>query len=104
MTEAEQALLRFKGDNPMFNYYLGYIFDKQGKQQQALEQFKTAAGKSVESILPHRLKTVEVMNTALKHNPEDGKAYYYIERGRKCKKIVVLYDQGFRAQRPWQRK
>jgi tetratricopeptide (TPR) repeat protein len=85
LTEAEQVLLRFKGDNPMFNYYLGNIFDKQGKKQHALEQFKTAAEKPVDYIFPHRLKTVEVLKTALKHNPEDGKAYYYIGN--------ILYDK-----------
>jgi tetratricopeptide (TPR) repeat protein len=85
LTEAEQVLLRFKGDNSMFNYYLGNIFDKQGKKQHALEQFKTAAEKPVDYIFPHRLKTVEVLKTALKHNPEDGKAYYYIGN--------ILYDK-----------
>jgi tetratricopeptide (TPR) repeat protein len=85
LTEAEQALLRFEGANPMFNYYLGYIFDKQEKNQQALEQFKTAVGKSVNYIFPHRLKTVEVLKTALKQNPDDGKAYYYIGN--------ILYDK-----------
>ena len=85
LADAEQSLLRFNGDNPMFNYYLGYVFDKQGKKQQALEQFKSASGKSVESIFPHRLKTVEVLKTALNYNPDEGKAYYYIGN--------ILYDK-----------
>lgn len=83
--EAKQVLLRFEGDNPMFNYYLGYIFDKQGKKPKALEQFKNAAGKPVDYIFPHRLKTVEVLKTAIKRNPGDGKAYYYIGN--------ILYDK-----------
>jgi tetratricopeptide (TPR) repeat protein len=40
LTEAEQALLRFEGDNPMFNYYLGYVFDKQGKNSKRLNSLK----------------------------------------------------------------
>jgi tetratricopeptide (TPR) repeat protein len=85
LTEAEQALRRFEGENPMFNYYLGYVFNKQSKKQEALEQFKTAAEKSVDYIFPHRLETVEVLKTALNYNPEDGKAYYYIGN--------ILYDK-----------
>jgi tetratricopeptide (TPR) repeat protein len=55
------------------------------KEQQALEQFKTAAGKSVDYVFPHRLETVEVLKTAITHNSDDGKVYYYIGN--------ILYDK-----------
>ena len=78
LAEAEDALKRFKGDNPFFNYYLGYICDKSGDNARASAYFKTAAGQSVDYIFPYRLGSVDVLNTALKYNPTDGNACYFI--------------------------
>jgi len=76
--EAEDVLKRFKGENPFFDYYLGYIYDSYGKSDQAMQYFKSAAGKSVDYVFPYRLESVRILNTALKYNPTDGKAYYYL--------------------------
>jgi tetratricopeptide (TPR) repeat protein len=78
LTEAEEVFKRFKGVNPFFNYYLGYIADKKGDNAQALSYFKTAAGQSVDFIFPYRLGSIDVLNTALKYNPADGNAYYFM--------------------------
>lgn len=78
LMEAEDVLNRFKGNNPLFDYYLGYIYDKYGDEQQSLEYFKTAAGQSTDYIFPHRLEEIRIFETALKYNPSDGKAWYYI--------------------------
>ena len=78
LTEAEEALKRFTGNNPFFDYYLGYISDKNNDRVKAAEYFKSAAGKSTDYIFPYRLETIDVLNTALKYNPADGNAYYYL--------------------------
>ena len=78
LLEAEEVLTRFQGDNPIFDYYLGYIADKKGEKNTANKYFSNAANKSVDYIFPHRLETINILNTALKYNPGDGKAYYYI--------------------------
>ena len=78
LDEAEEIIKRFKGDNPFFNYFLGYIQDKKGETNQALSYFKTAAGQSIDYIFPHRLEEIEALNTALKYNPSDGNAYYFL--------------------------
>tara|TARA_R110002050_G_scaffold899_7_gene6394 strand:+ start:3038 stop:6355 length:3318 start_codon:yes stop_codon:yes gene_type:complete len=78
LTEAESVLLRYKGNNPLFDYYLGYIYDKNGNSGQALKYFKEAAEQPIDYVFPHRLETVEVLKTALEHQPDDGKAFYYI--------------------------
>lgn len=75
--EAENALSRFTGHHALIDYYLGYIYDRRGNNDQALRQFKAAAEHPVDYVFPHRLKTIEVLNTALKRNPNDGKAWYY---------------------------
>ncbi|MDD4590592.1 MAG: DUF5107 domain-containing protein, partial [Parabacteroides sp.] len=76
--EACEVLFRFKGNNPIFDYYLGYIADKNNQKESTLDYFKIAAEKTVDYIFPHRLETIEVLKTALKYNPADGKAHYYI--------------------------
>jgi len=78
LTEAEDVLKRFKGNNPFFDYYLGYIYDLYGDSIQALKYFKSAAGQSVDYIFPYRLGTIDILNTALKYNPTDGNAYYFM--------------------------
>jgi len=78
LKESEEVLRRFKGENPFFDYYFGFIYDKYGNKDQALKYFKSAAGQSVDYIFPYRLKSIDVLNTALKYNPTDSKAFYYI--------------------------
>ncbi len=78
LPEAEEALKRFKGKNPFIDYYLGYIYLKNNNAALALQSFKTAAAQSVDFIFPYRLGMVDVLNTALKYNPTDGNAYYFI--------------------------
>jgi tetratricopeptide (TPR) repeat protein len=76
--EAEEVLLRLKIENPIFDYYLGFINKKFNKTDVALSYFKNAAKKLVDNVFPHRLETVEVLKIALSLNPSDGKAHYYI--------------------------
>jgi len=83
--EAEDILLRFKGDNPIVTYYLGYLSDKRGNKAVAEQYFKTGNGQPVDNCFPFRLETINVLETALKYNPSDGKAYYYLGN--------ILYDR-----------
>lgn len=78
LTESEDILRRFDGKNPLVNYYLGYIQDKKGNKEQAEKLFKAGSDESVDYIFPFRLETIKVLNVALKYNPKDGKAYYYL--------------------------
>jgi tetratricopeptide (TPR) repeat protein len=78
LKEAAEVLLRFNGDNPLFDYYLGYIYDNYGNSDRASKYFNVAKGQSVDYIFPYRLETVKILKTALKYHPDDGNAYYYI--------------------------
>ncbi|NQU51973.1 MAG: DUF5107 domain-containing protein, partial [Bacteroidetes bacterium] len=78
LNEAEDVLLRFKGENPIVHYYLGFIQDKNGNRNEAKELFKTAQGLSEDNCFPYRLETVKVFKTALVYNDSDGKANYYL--------------------------
>ena len=95
LNEAEDVLKRFKGKNPFFDYYLGYISDKKGDSDKASSYFKSASTQSEDYIFPFRLGTIDVLNTALKYNPSDGKACYYIGN--------ILYEkQPEKAIRYWE--
>jgi len=76
--EAEDILSRYEGDYPMVPYYLGYLADKRGDKTAADRYFKKGSTLSVDYCFPFRLKTIDVLKTALNYNPGDGKAYYYL--------------------------
>lgn len=76
--EAEEVLRRFKGKNPMFDYYHGFIYSKRNKEDMAMAHFKAAEIYPVDGIFPWRLETVDILKEALRLNPNGGKAYYYI--------------------------
>ncbi|MBN1952240.1 MAG: DUF5107 domain-containing protein [Bacteroidales bacterium] len=78
LSEAEEVLNRFDGNHPVVDYYLGYIYDQYGEREQAIQNFNTAEAQPVDAVFPYRLETVEVLKTALKYNPQDGRAYYYM--------------------------
>ncbi len=93
--EAENVLLRYRGNDPIVQYYLGYIYHQLGNKDQAVDRFIKAGEMSGEYVFPFRLETINVLETALKHNPEDGKAYYYMGN--------ILYDkQPEAAVRHWE--
>jgi tetratricopeptide (TPR) repeat protein len=93
---AGDLLLRYKGENPIVNYYLGYVYDRTGNPSDAKKQFTIAAGKPTDYIFPHRLKTIDVLQTALKYNPSDDKAHYYIGN--------ILYEkQPEKAMASWEK-
>lgn len=78
LAEAEDILLRFTGVNPEVNYYLGYLQDKKGNKTDAGKYFKKGSEQSEDYCFPFHLETIYVLDKALKYNPNDGKAYYYL--------------------------
>ena len=85
ISDAEDILLRFKGADPIVNYYLGYIEDRKGSKTEAEKYFKAGSGLSADYCFPFRLETVKVLETALKYHPDDARAFYYLGD--------ILYDK-----------
>jgi tetratricopeptide (TPR) repeat protein len=85
LDEAENVLLRFRGNNPLIKYYLGYLSDLKKDRKKAEEYFTSASDQSTDYVFPFRLETIKVLETALIYNPEDAKAYYYLGN--------ILYDK-----------
>jgi len=78
LDDAEDVLLRYKGENPIVTYYLGYIEDQNGNRDQAKKYFSTAQNLSEDYCFPFRLETVKILERAISYNENDGKAYYYL--------------------------
>ncbi|HER07357.1 MAG TPA: DUF5107 domain-containing protein [Bacteroides sp.] len=83
--EAEDVLLRFKGEYPIVSYYLGYLAHRKGNREEAGKYFIAASRLPEDYCFPFRLETIRVLETALEYDPTDGKAYYYLGN--------ILYDK-----------
>lgn len=80
--EASELLLEHTKDAseqyPMASYYLGWIYDKLGETDRALEYFKEAASSNPNFCFPNRIEDVPVLHKAIELNKQDAKAYYYL--------------------------
>jgi tetratricopeptide (TPR) repeat protein len=83
--EACEVLRRFKGSNPIVKYYLGWLQERKGDKEGALKFFMEASAESVDHVFPYRLETLRILETAIKYNPGDSRAYYYMG--------TILYDK-----------
>lgn len=83
--EAENVLRRFTGKDPEVNYFLGYLSDIKGNTSEAKKFFQAGYEMPVDYCMPFRLEALKAFGSALKYNPADGKAYYYMGN--------ILYDK-----------
>lgn len=80
-TEAMEILERLekKGNSyPLLYYSLGYYHARGGDRQKALEYYTLAGTKPHDYCFPFREEMTEVLGDALKANPGDAKALYYL--------------------------
>jgi tetratricopeptide (TPR) repeat protein len=65
-------------DYPMLHYYLGYLYGQKGQKDEADKFYKTAAALPTDYCFPFRLESIDILNSALAHNPSDARALYYL--------------------------
>lgn len=89
---------------PMIFYYLGYFNRKRGEEDSATAYFKKASRMPPDYCFPFRRESVDVLRQALKDNPVDPKALYYLgnllfdhqpEEAIKNWESSVALDDGF---------
>jgi tetratricopeptide (TPR) repeat protein len=80
--------------HPFITYTLGFYLDLQGKTTEAGKQFELARQARSDYVFPHRLESIAVLKTALKYNPRDDKAHYYLGNLLYAKK---RYAEGMKA-------
>ncbi len=103
--EAIDVLMRMERQDsefPLVYYYLGYYLQKEGYGDKAAAYFNKASQMPPDYCFPFRWESVDVLKQALKENPEDSKACYYLgnllfdhqpeEAIRHWEKSVVLDD------------
>ncbi|MGD2094144.1 MAG: DUF5107 domain-containing protein [Phycisphaerales bacterium] len=64
--------------SPMVYYYLGYFAEKLGQEQRASEYYNLAVKMPPDYVFPFQYEVVEVLGRAMKVNPDDARAPYYL--------------------------
>lgn len=81
--------------HPMPYYYLGYFAGKLGQTEKAAEHYRAAMSMPAEYVFPFQPQAIEVLRQAMRANPSDARAPYYLGN--------LLYDwQPDEAVRMWE--
>jgi len=75
-----------KDTYPLVYYYLGYYFEQVGDQSEAQKNYQKGKEADRRYVFPHRLETIQVLHSALKIDPSDARARYYLGN--------LLYSKG----------
>lgn len=63
---------------PIVYYALGYFSSQKGDETQAKKYYRQAAQQNPEKCFPNRIEEVIILKDAIKQNPADAKALYYL--------------------------
>jgi len=81
---------------PMVYYYLGYLHQKKADRGRAMKYYAEASKMPVDLCFSFRAESIDVLTSAVKANPNDARAYYYLGN--------LLYDkQPDRAVNAWEK-
>jgi tetratricopeptide (TPR) repeat protein len=85
-----------KSISPMAKYYLGYYLGRLGDETKELSCYREAAQAAPDYGFPSRLEAIGVLHQAIRRNPSDARAHYYLGN--------LLYDlQPEVALKEWER-
>ncbi|HEY6118810.1 MAG TPA: DUF5107 domain-containing protein [Pyrinomonadaceae bacterium] len=63
---------------PIIHYTLGYLYEVKGEDARAREEYSLGSKGDTRFVFPHRVEEIDVLRAALKTNPQDGRAAYYL--------------------------
>ncbi len=66
------------GTLPLIQYTLGWLHEKIGDKKNALNHFKQAAALPPDYCFPSRLEEIALFESAMRVNPQDARAPYYL--------------------------
>lgn len=78
LSNPDLALKEPDASYPMKYYYLGYFWLRKGDNNKALDYFRQAVNMPPDYCFPFRLESINILETAMKMNPSDSKAPYYL--------------------------
>ena len=76
--EAIHLLNESPSDDPMVRYLLGWLCDQSGDEELARKTFHEASRMSTDFCFPNRIECVVALDTAMRLNPVDARAPYYL--------------------------
>jgi tetratricopeptide (TPR) repeat protein len=76
--DAVMLLEQSQGAHPLATYTIGWVHLQAGDTDQALQVFQAAADLSSDYCFPNRLEDVLVLQAAMRLNPADARAPYYL--------------------------
>jgi tetratricopeptide (TPR) repeat protein len=68
----------FAGKYPMVYYYLAYFYQQKGNNAKASEYLASACKMPSDYCFPFRLESIKVLEFAIRRNPSDARAHYYL--------------------------
>ncbi|MHC4572262.1 MAG: DUF5107 domain-containing protein [Planctomycetota bacterium] len=81
---------------PLVYYYLAYFHQKKPDIDNASKYYSLAVKMPPDYCFPFRTESIDVLNSAVRHNPSDARAYYYLGN--------LLYDiQPENAIKAWEK-
>ena len=85
------------GTGPLVHYYLAWLHDTLGNARAAKAACRAAAKASSDYCFPARLEEIAILETALRLNPSDARAPYYLGNlfydRRRHREAIALWDR-----------
>lgn len=82
---------------PMIFYYLGYFSMQLQQKERALGYFRRASELNPDYCFPNRIEDINVLQTAIRVNPGDSRAFYYLGNlwydKRQYKDAIVCWEK-----------
>jgi tetratricopeptide (TPR) repeat protein len=88
------------GAQPLVHYTLGWLHEKSGDAKAAQKSFKAAAALPPDYCFPARLEEIAILEAAMRANPRDSKAPYYLGNlfydRRRHTEAIALWEKSAR--------
>jgi len=82
--------------SPMVNYYLGYFHEQKGNIEESSKYYRLGSKMKPDYCFPFRAEAIAVLQGALRHNPQDARALYYLGNllyDRQPEKAIQAWEQ-----------
>lgn len=67
-----------KSNYPLLYYYTAFAYDQLGDEENASKYYAQAEQMPPDHCFPYRLEMIDVLKSAMEHNPDDAMAPYYL--------------------------
>jgi len=82
--------------SPLLLYYLGYFHERKGNTEESSKYYRLGSKMKPDYCFPFRAEAIAVLQGALKYNPQDARALYYLGNllyDRQPEKAIQAWEQ-----------